>query len=134
MEWDPTVDPTQRGYNRYEVDAHLERFDAEIKRLTTQRDESITHAEDLGYQVEVLRAKLHDLRRQLAVPRFDSIGGQAEQLLRSAQQQAEAVRSDAERQVAQSRAETQRIYREATDRSARMDSECCDGGRHESQR
>jgi hypothetical protein len=48
MEWDPTVDPTQRGYNRYEVDAHLERFDVEVKRLTTERDESITHAEDLG--------------------------------------------------------------------------------------
>lgn len=44
---------------------HLTRFEAEMKRLKTEREKAIQHAEDLGYQVEVLRAKLHEARRTI---------------------------------------------------------------------
>ena len=50
-----------RGYERQEREPaadvdHLSRFEAEMERLKTEREKAIQHAEDLGYQVEVLRA------------------------------------------------------------------------------
>ena len=64
--WDRAV----RGYERQEShradDDHLSRFEAEMDRLKTEREKAVQHAEDLGYQVEVLRAKLHEARRTLA--------------------------------------------------------------------
>lgn len=59
-----------RGYESQEREPaadvdHLTRFEAEMKRLKTEREKAIQHAEDLGYQVEVLRAKLHEARRTI---------------------------------------------------------------------
>jgi hypothetical protein len=67
-----------RGYERQEREPaadvdHLSRFEAEMERLKTEREKAVQHAEDLGYQVEVLRAKLHEARRSLATrPAYDS--------------------------------------------------------------
>src|SRR3954463_3586933 len=90
--WDRRV----RGYERQERERaevdHLSRFEAEMERLKTGRDKAVQHAEARGYQVEVLRAKLHEARRALAVrPAYDGadIGYHAEQLLRNAQTQAD---------------------------------------------
>ena len=86
-----------------------------MERLKTEREKAVQHAEDLGYQVEVLRAKLHEARRSLATrPAYDSadIGYQAEQLLRNAQIQADQLRADAERELREARAQTQRILQE----------------------
>ena len=87
-----------RGYESQQShradDDHLSRFEAEMDRLKTEREKAVQHAEDLGYQVEVLRAKLHEARRNLATrPAHDSadIGYQAEQMLRNAQLQAEQI-------------------------------------------
>ena len=85
-----------RGYERQEREPaadvdHLSRFEAEMERLKTEREKAVQHAEDRGYQVEVLRAKLHEARRSLATrPAYDGadIGYQAEQMLRNAQMQA----------------------------------------------
>ncbi|MEI5134300.1 hypothetical protein RB199_21595 [Streptomyces libani] len=75
-----------RGNDRYEADDHLSQFEAEMERLKTERDKAVQHADDLGYQVEVLRAKLHEARRNLATrPAYDNVSHQAEQLLRNAQ-------------------------------------------------
>ena len=67
-----------------------------MERLKTEREKAIQHAEDLGYQVEVLRAKLHEARRTLmSRPAYDSggdLGYQAEQMLRQAQMQADQLR------------------------------------------
>ena len=82
-----------------------------MERLKTEREKAVQHAEDLGYQVEVLRAKLHEARRNLASrPAYDSVdlGYQAEQLLRNAQIQADQLRADAEREMREARAQTQR--------------------------
>ncbi|PWS43592.1 hypothetical protein DKT74_15920, partial [Streptomyces sp. ZEA17I] len=119
-----------RGYesqesHRAEVD-HLSRFEAEMDRLKTDREKAVQHAEDLGYQVEVLRAKLHEARRSLATrPAYDSadMGYQAEQLLRNAQIQAEQLRSDAERELREARAQTQRILQEHAEHQARLQAE-----------
>ena len=112
--WDRAV----RGYEARSEPAadvdHLSRFEAEMERLKTEREKAIQHAEDLGYQVEVLRAKLHEARRNLASrPAYDrDIGYQAEQLLRNAQIQADQLRADAERELREARAQTQRILQE----------------------
>src|SRR6478609_7290929 len=102
------MDRAVRGYERQEShraeDDHLARFEAEMDRLKTEREKAVQHAEDLGYQVEVLRAKLHEARRSLATrPAYDGadIGYQAEQLLRNAQMQADQLRTDAEREISQ---------------------------------
>jgi len=117
-----------RGYERQEREPaadvdHLTRFEAEMERLKTEREKAIQHAEDLGYQVEVLRAKLHEARRTLMTrPAYDGgdIGYQAEQLLRNAQMQAEQLRQDAERELSQARAQTQRILQEHAEQAARL--------------
>lgn len=120
-----------RGYESQEREPaadvdHLSRFEAEMKRLKTEREKAIQHAEDLGYQVEVLRAKLHEARRTImSRPAFDGgdIGYQAEQLLRNAQTQADQLRADAERELSQARAQTQRILQEHAEQAARLQAE-----------
>lgn len=124
------MDRAVRGYERQEShraeDDHLARFEAEMDRLKTEREKAVQHAEDLGYQVEVLRAKLHEARRTIASrPAYDSadIGYQAEQLLRNAQAQAEQLRQDAERELRDARAQTQRILQEHAEHQSRLQAE-----------
>lgn len=119
-----------RGYESQESHQaeadHLTRFEAEMERLKKERGKAVQHAEDLGYQVEVLRAKLHEVRRNLASrPAYDSadMGYQAEQLLRNAQIQADQMRSDAERELRDARAQTQRILQEHAEHQARLQAE-----------
>ncbi|KIF00362.1 hypothetical protein PL81_41670, partial [Streptomyces sp. RSD-27] len=105
---------------------HLTRLEAEMERLRKERGKAVQHAEDLGYQVEVLRAKLHEVRRALASrPAYDGadMGYQAEQLLRNAQIQADQMRSDAERELRDARAQTQRILQEHAEHQARLQAE-----------
>ncbi|NUP64424.1 MAG: hypothetical protein HOW71_19860, partial [Nonomuraea sp.] len=84
-----------RGNDSYRADDHLSQLEAEMERLRTERGKAVDHADDLGYQVEVLRAKLHEARRMLAArPAYDNIGHQADQLLRNAQIQADQLRAD----------------------------------------
>ena len=69
-----------RGYESQEREPaadvdHLSRFEAEMKRLKTEREKAIQHADDLVYQVEVLRAKLHEARRTImSRPSFEGDG------------------------------------------------------------
>src|SRR5688572_11682693 len=119
--WDRAVRGYERQENsRAETDS-LSRFEAEMELLKTEREKAVQHAEDLGYQVEVLRAKLHEARRSLASrPAYDSadIGYQAEQMLRNAQVQADQLRADAERELRDARAQTQRILQEHAEQQA----------------
>ncbi|MEU8354120.1 hypothetical protein AB0C60_33735, partial [Streptomyces sp. NPDC048845] len=120
------MDRGVRGYDRYEADDHLSKFEAEMERLKTEREKAVQHADDLGYQVEVLRAKLHEARRTImSRPAYDSadIGYQAEQLLRNAQIQADQLRTDAERELREARAQTQRLLQEQAERQARLEAE-----------
>ncbi|KPC73025.1 M protein, partial [Streptomyces sp. NRRL WC-3753] len=115
------------GQERHRADDHLSRFEAEMDRLKTDREKAVQHAEDLGYQVEVLRAKLHEARRALATRphSYDTadLGYQAEQMLRNAQLQADQMRSDAERELREVRAQTQRILQEHAEQQARLQAE-----------
>src|SRR5262249_51779169 len=90
---------SMRSYDRYEVEAHLDELEAHLGRVRTERDEAIAHGEDLGYQVEVLRSKLHELRRNNSGPNYNNISGQVDQMLRNAQAQADQVRSQAQQEA-----------------------------------
>ncbi|MGR7002707.1 hypothetical protein ACU686_39890 [Yinghuangia aomiensis] len=109
--------------DRFEVDDGLGQIEAEMKRPRTEREESVAHAEDLGYQVEVLRAKLHDLRRQLATP--VSTASAAKPSRCSATPNCRPSRSarTPSAQVAESRAHTQRLMQEAQQRSAQFEAD-----------
>ena len=114
-----------RGNDRYEADDHLSQFEAEMDRLKKEREKAVDHADDLGYQVEVLRAKLHEARRALATrpAGYDNLCHQAEQLLRNAQIQADQMRTDAERELREARAQTQRLLQEQAEQQSRLESE-----------
>src|SRR6185312_11828915 len=103
------------SYNRYEVDAHLDEMEAELTRLREERDEAVNHAEDLAYQIEVLRSKLHEFRRGLH-PQFNNISGRVDQMLRNAQQQADQVRAAAQQ-------EAQRLQSEVNERRMLLETE-----------
>src|SRR4051812_50103651 len=95
-----------------------------MERLRKERDKVVQHADDLGYQVEVLRAKLHEARRNLATrPAYDNMGLQADQLLRNAQIQADQLRADAERELREARAATQRLLQEQAERQSQLEGE-----------
>src|SRR2546421_8963383 len=118
--WDRGV----RGYDGYEADDHLSQFEAEMERLRKERDKAVDHADDLGYQVEVLRAKLHEARRRAAQPRgYEHISHHAEQLLRNAQTQADQLRADAERELREARSKTQRMLQEQAERQAQLEAQ-----------
>src|ERR1700722_5659602 len=105
----------QLSYNRYEVDAHLDEIEAELARLRGERDEAVNHAEDLAYQIEVLRSKLHEFRRGIN-PQFNNISGRVDQMLRTAQQQADQVRAAAQQ-------EAQRLQSELNERRVLLENE-----------
>src|SRR5690242_13941089 len=56
------------GYDRHDVEATFAEMEKELEKLRTERDETATGAEDLRYQIEVLRSKLHEQRRIAAQP------------------------------------------------------------------
>src|SRR5882672_11390767 len=57
--WDEEV----TGYDRHDVEATFSEMEKELDKLRTERDETSTGSEDLKYQIEVLRSKLHEQRR-----------------------------------------------------------------------
>ncbi|NUR58234.1 MAG: hypothetical protein HOV87_06000, partial [Catenulispora sp.] len=77
--WD---DEPAATYDKHDVEATFAEMEKELDKLRTARDEAVTDTEDLRYQIEVLRSKLHEQRRLAAQPRFDNISVQVEQMLR----------------------------------------------------
>lgn len=118
-----SYDDEPGGYDKHDVEATFSEMEKELDKLRTARDDALTDTEDLRYQIEVLRSKLHEQRRLAAQPRFDNISGQVEQMLRNAQIQADQVRAAAERELRESRAKTARLLEEAAHRSAELEAE-----------
>ena len=46
------------GYHRAQVDEHLERIDADLRILTSDRDAAVSQASDLSKQLESARAEI----------------------------------------------------------------------------
>ncbi|MER2092336.1 MAG: M protein, partial [Saccharopolyspora rectivirgula] len=99
----------KNGYDRAQVDEHLERLDAEIRLLTADRDAAVSQANDLSKQLEAARSEIESLRGQverLAKPptTMEGLSERLQRMLRLAQDEANDIRARAEEDAAQTRA------------------------------
>jgi DivIVA domain-containing protein len=93
-------DVVRRGYDRGQVEEHLDRVEADLRILTADRDAAVAQAAELARALDHHRAHVEDLRAQvdrLSAPP-DSMEGLSERLqrmLRLAQDETRAMREDA---------------------------------------
>src|SRR5690606_7775583 len=102
----------KRGYNRAQVDEHLERLDADIKMLMSDRDAAISQADDLARQLEAARIEIDDLRGQverLAQPptTIEGLSERLQRMLRLAQEEASDTKARAEAEASHIRAKAE---------------------------
>ncbi|WP_245975818.1 chromosome segregation protein [Amycolatopsis palatopharyngis] len=105
-------DLEKRGYDRVQVDEHLERLDADLKMLTSDRDAAISQAGDLARQLEIARGEIDDLRGQverLAQPptTLEGLSERLQRMLRLAQDEAADTRARAEAEAGHIRAKAE---------------------------
>ena len=55
----------KNGYDRAQVDEHLERVDADLRILTSDRDAAVSQARDVAKQLESARSEIENLRGQV---------------------------------------------------------------------
>jgi len=134
-----TFDIARRGYDRGQVDEHLDRLDADLRILAADRDAAVAHASELAKQVENQRAQLvnneHDLAKlSLAPTSMEGLSDRMQRMLRLAQDEAAEIkaRSEAEAAELMTRTETdgvalrdryQRLISELEMRRATMEDE-----------
>src|SRR6195952_1429428 len=103
-------DVVRRGYDRGQVEEHLDRVEADLRILTADRDAAVAQASELARALDRTGAHVEELRAQidrLAAPP-DSMEGLSERLqrmLRLAQDEAREMRSSAEQAARRTREE-----------------------------
>jgi DivIVA domain-containing protein len=103
-------DVVRRGYDRGQVEEHLDRVEADLRILTADRDAAVAQASELARALDRTRSHVEELRAQidrLAAPP-DSMEGLSERLqrmLRLAQDEAREMRSSAEQAARRTREE-----------------------------
>lgn len=102
----------KRGYSRGQVDEHLERLDADLRMLTSDRDAAISQAGDLAKQLESARVEIDDLRGQvdrLAQPptTIEGLSERLQRMLRLAQEEAADTQARAEAEAGHIRAKAE---------------------------
>jgi DivIVA domain-containing protein len=121
-------DVVRRGYDRGQVEEHLDRVEADLRILTADRDAAVAQASELARALDRTRSHVEELRAQidrLAAPP-DSMEGLSERLqrmLRLAQDEAREMRSSAEQAARRTREEAderaRRTVEEADDHARR---------------
>lgn len=132
-------DVVRRGYDRSQVDEHLERVDADLRILAADRDSAVARAAELARQVDNQRLQIQnmqaDLDKSTAPP--TSVEGLSERLarmLRLAQDEAAEIRAMAESEttaaIAKAEADAvalreryQRLISELDERRVQMEAE-----------
>ncbi len=105
-------DVVRRGYDRGQVEEHLDRVEADLRILTADRDAAVAQASELARALDRTRAHVEELRAQidrLAAPP-DSMEGLSERLqrmLRLAQDEAREMRASAEQAARRTREESE---------------------------
>src|SRR5882724_5480920 len=94
-------DTAKRGYNRIQVEEHLERLDSDLKLLAADRDAALAQTVELTQQLEVTRSEIDDLRGQigrLSLPptTLEGLSERLQRMLRLAQDEATETKARAE--------------------------------------
>src|SRR5829696_27120 len=101
-----TFDVVRRGYERGQVDEHLDRLDADLRILAADRDAAVARASELAKQLENQRAQLivneRELARLAAMPTtMEGMSERLQRMLRLAQEEATEIRAQAEADAAE---------------------------------
>jgi cell division septum initiation protein DivIVA len=102
-------DVVKRGYDKAQVEDHLERLDADLKLLAADRDAAVSQANDLARQLEKARSEIDDLRGQvdrLSLPptTLEGLSERLQRMLRLAQEEANETKARAEAEAGHIRA------------------------------
>jgi DivIVA domain-containing protein len=132
-------DVVRRGYDRSQVDEHLERVDADLRILAADRDAAVAKAAELSKQVENQRVQIHTLQVELdrsSVPptTIEGLSERLARMLRLAQDEATDIRNRAETETAAAiaaaeadagalRERYQRLLAELDERRVQMEAE-----------
>ncbi|ASO19029.1 cell division septum initiation protein DivIVA [Actinoalloteichus hoggarensis] len=100
------------GYNRAQVDEHLERLDTDLRILAADRNAALSQATDLARQLEGARAEAETLHAQverLSQPptSLEGMSERLQRMLRLAQEEANEIRARAESDVAEIKAQSE---------------------------
>jgi DivIVA domain-containing protein len=132
-------DVARRGYDRSQVDEHLERVDADLRILAADRDAAVAKAAELSKQVDNQRIQIHSLQVELdrssAPPTtIEGLSERLARMLRLAQDEAADIRARAETETAEAiaaaeadagalRDRYQRLLKELDERRVQMEAE-----------
>ncbi|ACU39913.1 chromosome segregation protein [Actinosynnema pretiosum subsp. pretiosum] len=94
-------DVVKRGYDRGQVEEHLERLDSDLRLLAADRDAAMSQTSDLARQLEAARSEMADLRNQidrLSMPptTLEGLSERLQRMLRLAQDEANEIKARAE--------------------------------------
>lgn len=94
-------DVVRRGYDRGQVEEHLDRVEADLRILTADRDAAVAQAAELARALDHHRAYVEDLRAQvdrLAAPpdTMEGLSERLQRMLRLTQDETRAMREHAE--------------------------------------
>ena len=105
----PGFDITKRGYNRMQVDEHLEQVQKQLDMLAADRNNVASQADDLARQLETSRTEIAELRGQverLSLPptTLEGLSERLQRMLRLAQDEAGETTARAEAEAGHIRA------------------------------
>lgn len=120
---DPTAqfNVVLRGYDRAQVDEHLERLEAEMRIAAADRDSAAARSAELASKVSSHQAEIQSLRARLdkaSAPTFDTMGERIAGMLKLAEDEAEDIRRKAHEDTAKQRAELARQQQELRQRQS----------------
>ncbi|WP_422647014.1 chromosome segregation protein [Actinoalloteichus caeruleus] len=106
-------DVAKRGYDRAQVDEHLERLDADLRILAADRNAALSQAGDLARQLEAARSEIESLHSQLErmsqpPTSLEGMSERLQRMLRLAQEEANEIRARAETDAAEMQAKAEK--------------------------
>jgi DivIVA domain-containing protein len=112
-------DVVRRGYDRGQVEEHLDRVEADLRILTADRDAAVAQATELARALDHHRAYVEDLRAQvdrLSAPpdTMEGLSERLQRMLRLAQDETRAMRDDAAEAARSVRADADEYARRQT--------------------
>jgi cell division septum initiation protein DivIVA len=105
-------DISKRGYNRMQVEEHLEQLDSQLKILAADRNAAAMQSAELTSQLEQARTTIDDLNKQverLAMPptTMEGLSERLQRMLRLTQEECDEIRTKAQAEAEHIRAKAQ---------------------------